>query len=289
MRYELFDRISGEFKLRHISSYDGARSAQLFDPKQSREYPAGFVYDLNRCEDVATWDTQPVRWTFAAMEPDISHVPIRKLSVRDANALLDGSPSVLLERELVAPPGMVLIGGSLEQFWIDPAQGYSIVRFSRGYAQHIDVQMDCVYQRDEEHGCWIPQEWTSWRFRADGSPFEVAHSKVTSYEILPKLGDDVFSVKFPPGTVARDWSRPGNSQTGSYDYLVLKDGSERPITWDERLADYEALLANPSGTARGPAPTRVGAGWLIKFNLIALTAIAGLWFLKSRRVKRPHL
>ena len=198
-----------------------------------------------------------------------------------------GKTCCVLEHRLEAPPGMEMFGGHIRRFWLDPARDYVICRQTSQDESTVFTQLDCEYQTVETPSgpVWAPLEWTSWRFGQSGEPTEVSVAKVESVNVNSGLAPEEFQLEFPVGTLVSD-DRPGADvgRTGSYDYLVMPDGSQRKVTWSERFASYDRLMATDSGMADQPEADDYS--WLVVFNICVVMVIA-LLAVTKRVFSRP--
>lgn len=255
------------------SAYNGEVSKSFTDSNARFKYPTGHIYKMEQCEATSVFYTHPLRWTYALFEQAVSGINLDKLTLSTRQGVIDDQECLILEQK-----SEFTFGGD-EAFWIDPSKDYSIVRYTVGTGDQVAAQIDCTYQFDPEHG-WAPSRWTTWRFRGDGTPRTTGKVEVVEYEINPEFSSDEFEITFPVGTLVSD-QRPqkGIGRTGTFDYIVLEGGKKRQITWDERHASYDELVATESGTAgRVPEVPRVNGGstrywWVVGALLLGIVAL----------------
>ncbi len=90
---------------------------------------------------------------------------------------------------------------SAESWWIDPSQGYALVRYAWTDAEgRVSRQTDVNYQQDAEHG-WVPSLWRIRGLDGDGNVTTTIIARVTQYKINPELPEETFTIDFPPGAI----------------------------------------------------------------------------------------
>lgn len=176
------------------------------------------------------------------------------------------------------PPG----GPVFHRCWIDPQQGYSIVRREMGEGEIVTSKVDIRYREDPEWG-WVPSDWSriAMVVGGDGTTY-VEHTSefvVDHVEFNPELAPDVLHFKIPDGTWVADFTRSDER----VNYLVQTDEGEREITDEElsRGATYEELRETESGTARVPVRTNT-VYWPYVIGIASIMALIWAWLARSR-------
>ncbi len=165
----------------------------------------------------------------------------------DENAMIDNGRCTQFHRVLKGEnPGE-------ETLWVSPVRGDVVVHWTT-LTPGSKAEGSIKYKKDERYG-WIPSEWT-----CDYPGHMLEECKVTAYAINERIGPDVFSLDFPPGTPVVDslaLKKPTQNPlaAGAIRYYVVQPGgSKRAISHDEywRLAGHADLVkpkrpAKPQG------------------------------------------
>ena len=159
--------------------------------------------------------------------------------------------------------------------WLDPESKYSVTRVDHTYGGTLRHRIDIVYDRSSGNGA-IPVGWKRLHWSPDGMLRMSVDTRVTDYEINPKLSSETFTIQFAPGTYVRD-RRSGEQ------YIVREGGQKRVVLPSELRAGagYQDLLNSETGKVfRAPNRSRFWMPLMVA-NLIVIAAFA--WLMSRRR------
>ena len=266
-----------------VSAFDGEVSSSLWDPSTDRAYRYGHIFTTQYSNEVKTLNCRPVIWLYAPFDP-VSELDFPLLTLQETPVRVDDEDCWVL---------LKTVGDFTLTYTLAPSRGFSIIRQAIREGQRSVSQLDCSYEHKFDQ--WMPMQWTYTRVAPTGEPVLVERTTVTTLEANPEFSDDEFKLDFPAGTVVSDQrSQPGIGRTGTFDYIVMKDGSRRQITWDERHATYEELVNTPAGSAvkgaghQETSRKRPSGGFSVNVAFLAVNAVAVvllvlLYFVRSRR------
>jgi len=135
-------------------------------------------------------------------------------------------------------------------YWLDPQQGYSVVRFASSANGKPRRLLECDYKLADSEKVWTPTRWTSTEFGVDGTPNEIEVGTVRSCEINVVIDARDFELEFPVGAIVSD-KRPNvvgyEPRRGRALYLIKPGGQKRLIRASEWNVPYEKLLETDPG------------------------------------------
>lgn len=289
MRYEVVgerphENFPGELvRQDFLCAYDGELSTGLNPPGRVAAFPSGQIYARQACVAAHIVHTQPIRWAFTPLEPKQHCTRLEQLRASNRQGEISGRRCLILEnsdnrvREEMA-------------VWVSAEQDYSVLRQAYGTPTTGNTQIDITYDRDSESDAWVPIRWTIVRLSPDGSPVSTSTSRVTNYEINPKLREDEFRIEFPIGTVVSD-ARPqaGGAKKPALHYVVRPNGGRRMITNEEMVnATYERWLSTETGMATG-AGSSLPTARIVAYCLLLLVCLGALVAVRGRIVSRGRL
>jgi hypothetical protein len=217
-----------------VSAFDGHVGSSLWSPTADRKYHSGHIVATPYSNEVKTLNCRPVVWLYLPFD-SVSELDFSELKLQDSSVRFEEEDCWLLRKTL---------GDFTLTYTLAPSRGFAIVRQVIREGHRAVSQLDCSYEQKNDR--WIPMRWTYTRFAPTGDPQLVEQSTVTKLEADPKFSEDEFKLDFPVGTVVSDHRpQPGVGRTGTFDYVVMKDGSKRRITWDERHTPYDELVRRP--------------------------------------------
>jgi hypothetical protein len=266
-----------------IDTFDGTISKALYpsgNPSKGVEHPAGFVGRDKASMFDNVFMIWPFRWAFIGLSAGTVALEPERFALQEEKGVIDESECVIVEYLREGDDNRYV-------FWCDQNQDLSVLRYiqiDRGIAT---AQLDCQYKRDDEASIWIPQHWTTWWFDREGRPRAIYEMTTTAFRANPMIASSLFAMEFPYRSVVSDLrvDMP-KGRTGTYDYVVMNDGSERRILWREREAPLEQLLSTKSGDAGQPPVKESNSIWLIWVN--AGVIVSGLCIYLATRAKRKR-
>ncbi len=279
VRYEIRGKLPSEkgalYEHDSVDACNGKVSKTLNNKGNNLRYRTGFIYRglANRCANLV--DPLPVLWTFLSPDPKTHGFDFDKLEF-SAKGTIDGRECLIFKNKLSVQ--------QTEFFWFDPNMDYSILRCTVETDGKVESQLDCSYKNDSS-GLWLPVKWTTTHFNdySSGQIRTSGDNQVEFCKLNVRVLDLDFDIVFPPGTfVSDERPQPGVGRTGTLDYIVMSDGSKRIVTWEERFASYEELLATPSGKAGLQTGSAQRHYWLFVSPVLLLATLIILMFLRRK-------
>lgn len=252
-------------------------------------YPTGYVYDASTEPARPNSDQWPLLWYLVGPVECCARVSGRTCEARHAgDADVDGDPC---QRISIDGPR----SNQTMEFLISNTRAYHVLRMTHVTKGRARVQMDCTYTLNADRQ-WVLDGWTSTTLRANDVADTITRVDVQHFELNPAIDGTAFMFTFPSGTVVSDYRKSAKKgRTGSYDYLVRANGSERRIMWSEFATNYDTLVATepgagavPSGAGSAPssaASRPVIRQWLwgaVAVCIVCCAALCGYKLLRRR-------
>jgi hypothetical protein len=257
---------------RYITVTDG-QSLITFNPvggeSEGTVYPTGYVYDASSERARPDPHQWPPLWYLIGPEECCARITGRPCEARLVGAAdVDGDPCLRVSVDTQRPNETI-------EFLISCTKGYHVLGMTHMTKGRASMHMDCHYALNADRH-WILNSWTLTYLRGNGVADSVMQVDVDRFEMNPAVDETSFAIVFPPGTVVSDYRETAKKgRTGSYDYVVRADGSQRRITWSERATTYDALMVTDSDVRAAPANAAslpVKRQWL--WGLVALCILS---------------
>lgn len=264
-----------------IATYDIRQARLLHAPDHKRNYHAGFIQSDF---EFANWDNTPVLWCSRAADVKLTRLDLKHVvAVRNEDSK-DGRSLIKLELRQDLPE---MNSYMVDRLWLE-ADKFTIERWERAtkdgvYSEGTSTYRELKPPTEGSTPISVIDEWTVVVLRPDGEPIFVHTNKVSEFVISPNVSPAMFRIEFPVGTIASDSTRkPLVPRLQTYDYLVLADGTERPITWEDRFTPYDKLL---SKSVLEPKPILMSVFlWVQLFMGVLFVGI--VWLGRRFRAKR---
>jgi hypothetical protein len=201
---------------------------------------------------------KPILWAFRIQDTKLGWRGIDKFQLSETKGLVGNQECLILENPAQS-----------EIIWVDPARGYSIVRYivKNRLTRDTALTLNISYTRDPVAG-WVPAEWTSISQHGTTSSFQ-STSTVTKCKINDAIATEEFVLEFPPGTLVVD-SSGGKDR----EYYQLPNAVERELAGVERF----------SGLTYDQALREGRVHWIaIAASLVVAGTVAILLLLKIRK------
>ena len=179
-------------------------------------------------------------------------------------------------------------GESKGTFWVDPENGFALLRYTLEETGTTVLKVDFTYDESDRRDR-LPTGCAIVAVHSDGRLEQSITLTVRECVINRPIDPRQFQFDFPPGTWVRDFTRP--SELGNTtQYIVRQGGSKRFLIAADRGATYQQLLTTESGQARIPHRFRLSHYLLIigvVLSFITLLVILVRW-LRSRKAERSN-
>jgi hypothetical protein len=278
-------------ELYRVELFDGDVQTSYWGTDESEEslHKIGFLSGK-----VATATRNPPIWpvfnTFRAADRALGDFSEGQWAVQPDREAVNGHECIVLTWS-ATPTSLVTIHPSsvAVRCWVDPSQGFCILRRSIAKQGKVRSQIDVIYDEHDVAG-WVPIRWT-WvlnRLADPPSVEETCTGVLTDVRINEAIDPKVFRFAFPKGTDVQD-SRgvKGDRDVASARYLVGDEGITRPVTKAEssRNTPYVVLAStSPSGVLERHAPGIVQT----VLRVISAIALAGAatYLVRRQVIKR---
>jgi hypothetical protein len=120
--------------------------------------------------------------------------------------------------------------GWVENFWVDPAREDLVVAWEDASGRNAATFVTLEYDRNGKYG-WVPASWTYGSNPAGGT----TSCRVSKFALNERIPQDIFTVKFPPGTRVFDkklLERYVVAQDGSKSNLLKSDSPATLKIWE---------------------------------------------------------
>ena len=183
-----------------IHAFNGEVERSHYDDPQPANRDFWREFFTNRSFAAKLAVTSSARTLYSTFDPVLRDFNWMNARLLDEQQEIKGRPCYVFQLNHKNPNSDKMKSSS-ESWWIDPSQGYSLVRYTWTDAEgRISRQTDVNYQQDAEHG-WVPSLWRYRWLDGNGNATTTLIARVTKYKINPDLPEETFTFEFPPGAI----------------------------------------------------------------------------------------
>jgi hypothetical protein len=259
--------------VKYVSVFDGKIAKDLYaNGVGDANWPVGVIRKGKDYRDAGLAALRPLLLIYRPFVPTLQPTDIRRMTLKDRQAVIDGCPCVELEQ--------ILPKNSSIHLWVDTTRDYILVRRLIIDQGKPSEQIDIRYHTDANIG-WVPSGWKIVTHGSKGELFCSISAILADAEFNIGVEPKVFELEFPPAARVQEESANEN-------YILRQDGTKRPILDADIGATYEQMLNSDPGEALQQGKhlrPRWGLTLIIACGLSALVVF--IWRRRSLR-KSPQ-
>jgi hypothetical protein len=174
---------------------DGKLKTQL--EEMANVAPRGWILQENDYFEVKGQDFRPLTRCFRGMSRPMRSFSIDQLKPTGTKLPIGGRlcDQFILKRT----------GGDWDEFWLDPARDWVLVREVYIRPKTTHTQLDITYEPSSICG-WVPKSWEFRHTKNETVPFSTENYVVTNYRLNEAISESEFGLTFPTGTNVLDYS-----------------------------------------------------------------------------------
>jgi beta-lactamase regulating signal transducer with metallopeptidase domain len=223
--------------------FDGTNTTRLgISHDDGVGQPRVFMYSGLHENDKDNQGDRNLLFALLPRDPVFAPFDLSKFKVVPGGGRIDGISCVILTSEVGGG------GGGQEDYWLDPARDYLVLREHRASNGRDVLRIDMTYRHDPQFG-WIPLRWRDAVAGAGGSAFGANSGSVDQASINQPIPESEFKMEIPKGAQVIDM-RKGGGATNNKD--LKRPGK---TTADEKVS---AAVPPAVGRLTGPAPSAAG-------------------------------
>jgi hypothetical protein len=262
-------------QMHYVSTYDGKESKSFYSGSSARDYPWGFVWNLDKNSEVDAATILPILFFYRPTSGQLTRTRFNKATctIGQAVGVAQDRPCLIIQEP--QPPA----GPDFKQSaWVDENMDFAILRYLIDFHGKTVFRADISYKTDPATGIF-PCAWNCVVMNPHTSMLRQSWSaKVTACSVNLPIEPKDFSPEFPPGTMVED-------HKGGTRFIAMQGGRRRFVTPEEnqRGATYAELLA-ASTQSRVSMWKRV-TQWSVPLILV-LFVVTGLTWWRLRQARR---
>jgi hypothetical protein len=137
-------------------------------------------------------DLMPIFLAYRGVHADFTGMRQENCTLSPQRGVVDGRECLMVEQSFADIP-------ATNQYWVDLARDWMVVRFVNRIEGKERLRQDVEYTQDPAHG-WIPTKWNMVFVDEDGSWVVSKTYEVTRYTLNEPIAPERFELSFPPGT-----------------------------------------------------------------------------------------
>ena len=262
------ERASGFFRDQQLKTFDGTMGATLKSnpPGATFSYQGHVSNDANQIERLHVLHP----FFFLVRPTNYAIQMLQEYTVDRWEQSLEGPKYLVLTSQKA--------NGSVRRMLLDPGLGFALKRIDRHSGGKLVYELDIEYSVDAQ-GVFFLQSWSLNNY-FDGARLQDSFRvTVKSHDFQSPVPEHDFRVNYPPLTLIFDSTRDASEASGGK-FLVLKDGSRRPVTDAElRVATLTAetlAVTKPGEAVLASRGSRREWIWILLFVAIAVVIALGV-------------
>lgn len=214
---------------------DGESRKLRINEASELPWPRGLVKD-GVGMDLRLLSLYPLRFAVRPTDPHIRPFDIGTMTITGRSTVIQKKKCLELER---------VSGAEILRIWVDPERDFSVVRLTNYSGERVKAKVDVRYQRYPD-GVYIPSNWETITFGADGAMGQSVSASVTECKLNEGIDASVVRVEFPDGTLVTE--QRSDQQLGQY--IVRPGGSKRVVRPEEMgRVPYATLVSTEPNLA----------------------------------------